>query len=152
MNVEEFRKKIKPGLKLSADGKEFLVKEVIRFRFDDGTFYIKCILSDDYVFADDANENMFLLVKEANTQFVEPFGTELKFDGKEFKFLFSAHAIADGVYGEKIFRKGYGESFWDFRAKDGSYLSLGKKDKTGERLDFYGKIVSNNSVEIHDAI
>ena len=65
MQVTEFRSKIKPNIRLSVDGKDFVVREVVKFRFDDGSFYIKCFLSDEYVFADDLNEDMFLLVKEA---------------------------------------------------------------------------------------
>jgi hypothetical protein len=148
MTVEEFRKKVKPNIKLSVGGKDFLIKEVIKFRFDDGSFYIKCFLSDDYIFADDLNENMFLLVKEIKTLFVQPFAKELNFDAKKFNFLYSAHAVAEEIQGEEIFKKGDGEKFWDYKSDDNSYLSLGVKDRTSERLDFYGKIVDNDSVEL----
>ena len=141
MNISEFRSKIKPGIKLSADGKDFDVKEVVRFRFDDGNFYIKCYLSDGYVFADDLNENIFLLVKETKTDFQQPFPDKIDFDGKKFRFLYNAHAVAEEIEGEEIFKKGDSESFWDYEAEDGSYLSLGISDQTGERADFYGKIV-----------
>ncbi|MCX6720393.1 MAG: DUF4178 domain-containing protein [Candidatus Staskawiczbacteria bacterium] len=151
MTVQEFREKIKPLIKLSIEGKDFLVKEVVKFRFDDGSFYIKCWISDDYVFADDLNENNFLLVKEVKTPFVAPFAQELEFDNKKFSFLYSAHAIAEEIQGEEIFKKGEGERFWDYRAEDNSYLSLGTEDKTGERADFYGKIIDVNLVEIHDS-
>ena len=146
MNVSEFRLKIKPNIKLSADGREFTVKEVVKFQFDDGSFYIKCFLSDDFVFADDLNENLFLLVKETKTPFQQPFPQELDFDGKKFKFLYTANAIAEEIQGEEIFKKGDSEKFWDYKADDGSYLSLGINDKTKERLDFYGKIVTNDTV------
>ena len=136
MTVQEFRKKVKPYAKLSIAGKDFLIKEVVKFRFDpvrnspptgpsgapsagmvsngvdDGSFYIKCFLSDNHVFADDLNENMFLLVKEVKTLFVQPFNEELDFDTKKFKFLYSAHAVAEKIYGEEIFKKGEGEKFW----------------------------------------
>jgi hypothetical protein len=151
MTVEEFRKQVKTRISLSVDGKDFLLKEVIKFRFDDGSYYVKCFLNDGYVFADDANENTFLLVKEIKTSFVEPFQKKLEFDNKKFKFLFSAHAVAEEIQGEEIFKKGEGESFWDFKAEDGSYLSLGTVDRTGERLDFYGKIIEPESVKIHGA-
>jgi hypothetical protein len=146
MNVIEFREKIRPDIKLSVEGRDFIVKEVIKFRLDDGSFYIKCFLNDGYVFADDLNENMFLLVKEVKTPFQQPFPQELDFDGKKFKFLYTAHAIAEEIQGEEIFKKGGSEKFWDYVAEDNSYLSLGIGDKTNERLDFYGKIVENNSV------
>ena len=146
MDVSEFRSEIKPNITLSADGQDFTVKEVIRFRFDDGSFYIKCFLSNDYVFADDLNTNEFLLVKEIKTQFQQPFSQELNFEGRNFKFLFTAHAVAEEIQGEEIFKKNDSERFWDFKAADGSYLSLGIKDGTNARLDFYGKIVANDSI------
>ncbi len=148
MQVTEFRSKIKPNTKLSVDGKDFVVKEVVRFRFDDGSFYIKCFLSDDYVFADDLNENTFLLVKETKTPFQQPFPKKLDFDGKEFSFLYTAHAIAEEIQGKEIFKKGDSERFWDYKAEDDSYLSLGIGDKTNERLDFYGRVVRNDGIEL----
>ena len=148
MEVTEFRSKIKPNIKLSVDGAEFIVKEVVKFRFDDGSFYIKCFLSDDYVFADDLNENMFLLVKEVKTSFRQPFPSKLDFEDKKFEFLYTAHAVAEEIQGEEIFKKGDSERFWDYKANDGSYLSFGINDKANERLDFYGKIVANDSVEL----
>lgn len=146
MQVSEFRSKIKPNIRLSVDGKNFVVREVVKFRFDDGSFYIKCFLSDGYVFADDLNENMFLLVKETKTLFQQPFPQELEFDGKKFKFLYTAHAIAEEVQGEEIFKKGNSERFWDYKTEDNNYLSLGINDNSGEKLDFYGKIVANNTI------
>jgi len=146
MDVAEFRSKIKPNIKLVIENEEYTVKEVIRFRLDDGSFYIKCFLSNNYVFADDLDENMFLLVKEVKTSFQEPFPKELDFQCKKFNFLYTAHAVAEEIQGEEIFKKGDGERFWDYKAEDNSYLSLGIKDKTKERLDFYGKIVAKNNV------
>lgn len=148
MQVTEFRSKIKPNIRLSADGGDFTVREVVKFGFDDGSFYIKCFLSDGYVFADDLNENMFLLVKEIKTPFQQPFPSELDFEGKKFEFLYTAHATAEETRGEEIFKKGDSERFWDYKAEDNSYLSLGINDKTNERLDFYGKIVANDTVEL----
>jgi hypothetical protein len=148
MQVTEFRSKIKPNIKLSADGKDFMVKEVVKFRFDDGSFYIKCFLNDDYVFADDLNKNMFLLVKEVKTSFQQPFPQKLDFEKRSFRFLYTAHAVAEEIQGEEIFKKGDSETFWDFKAEDNSYLSLGIKDKTNNRLDFLGKIIANDSVKL----
>ena len=101
MDVPEFRSKIKSGIKLSADGIDFVVKEVIRFRFDDGSLYIKCYLSDGYVFADDSNENIFLLVKETKTEFQQPFQNEIYFEDKKFRFLYNAHAVAEEIFSAK---------------------------------------------------
>jgi hypothetical protein len=148
MEVAEFRLKIKPNLKLLIEDKEFIVKEVIKFRFDDGNFYVKCFLNDGYVLADDLNENMFVLVKETKTSFQQLFSRELDFDGKKFEFLYTAHAVAEETQGEEIFKKGDSESFWDYKAEDDSYLSLGVNDKARERLDFYGKIIANDAVKL----
>jgi hypothetical protein len=148
MKVIEFRSKIKPNIKLLVDGKKFTVKEVVKFRFDDGSFYIKCFLSDNYVFADDLNENMFILVKEIKTSLQQPFPKELDFDDKKFKFLYTAHAIAEEIQGEEIFKKGDSERFWDYKTEDNSYLSLGINDNTKEKLDFYGKVVANDAVKL----
>lgn len=146
MDVTEFRLKIKTHAKLLIGTKEFDVQEVVKFRFDDGGFYIKCFLNDGYVFADDLAENMFLLVKETSTAIGEPFPHELEFRGKKFHFLYTAHTIAEEIQGEEIFKKGDSERFWDYSAEDGSYLSLGIEDHTGERSDFYGLIISNDSL------
>ena len=146
MDVKEFRMKIKSGAKLLVGGQEFLVKEVVKFRFDDGSFYIKCFLNDGYVFADDLNENSFVLVKEVKTEFQLPFLEKINFDGKEFEFIYEAHAVAEEVEGEEIFKRGDAERFWDYKADDGSYLSLGINDETNERFDFYGKIISSGII------
>jgi hypothetical protein len=151
MTVEEFRAKVKPGLKLSIEGKDFLVKEVVKFRFDDGSFYIKCWLDDGHVFADDLKENMFIFVKQIKTLFAPPFDKELGFDMKTFIFLYSAHAIAEEIWGEEIFKKGDGETFWDYKSENNWYLSLGESDNADKRLDFYGRIIENDSVKIYDA-
>lgn len=151
MTVEEFREKVKPFLKLSIEGKEFVIRQVVKFRFDDGTFYIKCWLNDGYVFADDLNENMFLLVRKIKTLFVQPFDENLEFDAKKFKFLYNAHAVAEETAGEEFFKKGEGESFWDYKGENNYYLSLGMKDGEDKRLDFYGRIISPDSVQIYDA-
>ncbi len=150
MTVQEFREKVRPFLKLSIDGKDFLIKEVVKFRLDDGSFYIKCWLNDGYVFADDLNENMFILVKKVKTLFVQPFAKKLEFDAKKFIFLYSAHAIAEEIQGREIFKKRESEKFWDYKSEDNSYLSLGVVDQTKERADFYGWIIDTKLVEIHD--
>jgi hypothetical protein len=114
MQVKQFRSKISPNITLEVEGKNFFVKEVIKFRFDDGSFYIKCFLSQGYVFADDLNENMFVLVKETETPFQQPFPKELNFEGKRFTYLYTAHAIAEEVYGEEIFKKVTAKDFGIF--------------------------------------
>jgi hypothetical protein len=147
MNVTEFRSKIKVGAKLSIDRENFYVKEVVKFRFDNGSYYIKCFLDKDFVLADDLNENMFVLVQETTTEFHQPFPTDLDFNSKKFRFLYQAHAIAEETQGEEIFKKGDSERFWDYKSDDESYLSLGINDKTNQKQDFFGKIVKNNTLK-----
>ncbi|EKE20136.1 MAG: hypothetical protein ACD_8C00051G0005 [uncultured bacterium] len=146
MKVEEFRKNIKAGSKVVADGQEFDVEQVVKFRFDDGNFYIKCFLSDGFVLADDSNDDFFVLVKEIKNDISEPFPESLEYDGKKFNFLFEAHAVAEETEGKEIFKFGEGERFWDYESEDGSYLSLGIHDQTGERQDFYGKTIEEVEV------
>lgn len=146
MDVEEFRKNIKAGSRVIADGREFIAEQVIKFRFDDGSFYIKCFLTDGFVLADDSNDNFFVLVKEIQNDIREPFPESLEYDGKQFKFLFEAHAVAEESQGKEIFKNGESERFWDYESDDGSYLSLGIHDQTGNRQDFYGKTIEEVEV------
>jgi len=99
MTIEEFRSKIRPKTQLLINDQSFIVKEVIKFRFDDNNFYIKCFLNDHYVFADDSSQNTFLLVKEVKTSFKESFPKTLTHDDKEFDYLYTAHAFAEDVQG-----------------------------------------------------
>ena len=146
MKVTEFRSKIHSGQKMSLAGREFIAKEVVRFRFDDGSIYVKCFLGDGYALADDSNENIFILVKEVDADISEPFPKAFRFDGKEFAFSYSAHATAYEIEGEEIFKKGHSELFSDYKADDGSYLSLGVVEETGKRMDLYGKILTEKDV------
>ena len=143
MHVGEFRKKITAGSTIIADDKELDVLEVVLFRFKDKSFYIKCFLSDGYVLADDAKSDSFVLVQEIDCDITTPFPEELEYDGKGFTFLFEAHAVAERTSGEQIFKEGDSETFWDYEADDGSYLSLGINDQNGKRLDFYGKTIDD---------
>ncbi|MFC1656516.1 DUF4178 domain-containing protein [Patescibacteria group bacterium] len=148
MKISEFRKKIKSGITLNIESKDYKVKQVVKFRFDDGSFYIKCFLNDGYVLADDLGEEMFILVKEVKTPFQKPFPKKLEYRSKRFKFIYNAHAIAEEVWGQEIFKKGESERFWDYESEDGDYLSLGIVDKTNQKLDFYGKIISGNDLKL----
>lgn len=150
MEILEFRSKIKPGDILLVNKNEFIVKQVIKFKFDDGSYYTKCFLNDGYVFADDLTNNTYLLVYEEETDFKLPFNKNIVFKNKNFDFLFTAHAIAEDTQGEEIFKKGESERFWDYKSDDNSYLSLGIIDETNKRLDFYGKIIEPNEVCIRD--
>ncbi|KKQ46028.1 MAG: hypothetical protein US63_C0007G0005 [Candidatus Moranbacteria bacterium GW2011_GWC2_37_8] len=143
MNVEEFRKNIKIDSRIIADNREFAVEEIIKFRLDDGSFYMKCFLSDGFVLADDLGSNSFVLVREVDNNIQQPFPETLEYDGKQFNFLFDAHAVAEEVQGREIFKKGEGEKYWDYESEDGSYLSLGINDGSDERQDFYGKMIKD---------
>jgi len=101
----------------------------------------KWVLNKGYVFADDLNENSFILVREVKTEFEFLFPEKINFGGKEFEFLYNARAVAEEIDGEEIFLKGDAESFWDYKASDGSYLSLDINEKTNKRMDDCGRIV-----------
>jgi hypothetical protein len=148
MNIQEFRERIKPGMTVIVGGKQAAIKEVVKFRLDDGDFYTKCFLEDNQVLADDLNGNIFIFAKETKDYFDPSFPEKLDYDGREFKFLYTAHAIAEETYGEEIFKKGDSESFWDYKADDGRYLSLGITDSTKERADFYGEVIPTDAVNL----
>lgn len=148
MEISDFRIKIELGKKLIIENKPYEVKGIIKFRLDDESFYIKCYLSNNYVFADDEESNSFLLVKETKTLFNPPFEKKLTFKNKKFNFLYSAHAKAENVKGEATFKEGDSETFWDYSSDDNSYLSLGIIDSSNKRLDLYGKIIKINDVNI----
>ncbi len=143
MHVGEFRKKITAGSTIIAESKELDVLEVVLFRFKDKSFYIKCFLSEGYVLADDAKTDSFVLVRAIDCNISPPFPENLEYDSKNFTFLFEAHAIAERTSGQEIFKEGDSETFWDYEADDGSYLSLGINDQSGERQDFYGKTIDD---------
>jgi hypothetical protein len=148
MNISEFRKKIKLDSKIVIGGKKFSIKEIIKFRLDDGSYYLKFLLSDGFVFADDLESNIYILVKKLKPTFKPPFPKKLDYRGKEYRFLYTAHAKAEEVQGEGLFEKGESERFWDYQAADGSYISLGTLDSTGERMDFYGRVIKPEQVKI----
>ncbi len=148
MEIQEFRDGINPDRILRVGSDSFTVREVVRFRLDDGSIYFKCYLNDGHVFADDATSGAFLLVREVETPFQLPFPEQLEFDGKTFSFLFTAHAVAEEVWGEELFTKGASENFWDYSASDGSYLSMGTYDSDGSRSDFLGRMVQPSDVSL----
>jgi leucyl-tRNA synthetase len=146
-SVKDFRDNILIDSKLNIKGREIGIKEIVKFRFDDGSYYMKLFLENGYVLADDEKDNSFVFVKEVkNNLKIEE--KNLKFKGKKYKFLFKAHAVAEETLGEEIFKKGESESFCDYSSGDDSYLSLGIIDKTNERLDFEGEIIKPNDIEI----
>lgn len=149
MTIEEFRK-IKPGTKLDIVGSEFIIREIIKFRLDDGNFYFKLFLNDDYIIADDEERGAFIFGKEIETPIDIPFPQKnIKFENKNFKFIFETGAVAEEIWGEEIFKKGYSEQFSDYEADDGSYLSLGYADDgSHRRLDLFGKVVRPDEVRI----
>lgn len=146
--MAEFREQISPDKTVHIDGQDYGVKQVIRFRFDGGGEYFKCFLSNGFVLADDLDEDSFILVEEVKTPFEQPFPKKLEFGGRHFQFIYEAHAVAEETWGEEIFKKGESERFWDYQSDDGRYLSLGTLDKNGQRLDFYGRVVSGEELHL----
>jgi hypothetical protein len=148
MNVKQFRERIRFTSKVIVEGQEFKIQQLIKFRLDDGSHYMKLFFTNGYVFADDLEENMFILVKRIDTDFQQPFPKQVKYDNKKFKFTYQARAVAEKVTGEGEFKVGDAEKFWDYETSTGDYLSLGLDEKTKERMDLTGKIVDNEDVSI----
>jgi hypothetical protein len=148
MEIKEFREKVRPGRELIVEGQSFKVNQVIKFRLDDGSFYFKCYLSDDKVIAEDSEMNVYIFVKPVETDFAKPMPKQLSYDDKSFEFLYEAHAVAEEVYGVGDFKQGESETFWDYKAQDDSYLSLGINDKDQAKADFYGKTIATEFVEV----
>jgi len=148
MTIENFRQKVAPNSEITVKNKKFTVREIIKFRLNDGSFYIKCFLNDDFIIAEDSDRNVFIFGREVVTSFRDTPPKTVSYEGKNYKFLFEAHGVAEEIWGEEIYKKGYSETFWDFEAKDGSYLSLGIADESKERLDLLGKVTALEEVEI----
>lgn len=148
MSVTEFREKVQPGKSLLVAGQEFIIEQVVTFKLEDGSSYIKCFLNDEYVFADDLSQNIYFLVRKVDTPFTQPFPNNVQFGAKDLTFLYEAQATAESVVGKEIYGRGETEHFWDYKAEDGSYLSLGIEDQTGERWDCYGRIVLPTEVSL----
>ena len=148
MNVAEFRKRININSKVVVEEKEYKIKQLVKFRLADGDWYMKLFFTDGNVLADDLDENIFILVKEIETDFKLPFSKKLIYQDKEFKFSYDAQAVVEEVSGEGVFKMGDSEKFWDYEAEDGSYLSLGMDDKTSKRMDLVGKIIRVTDVAV----
>ncbi len=146
-SVNHFRENININSRLKIKDKEFGIKQIVKFRFDNGSYYTKLFLEGGYVLADDLEGNSFILVKEVKNG-LKIKEDKIDFNKKTFNFLYTAHATAEETDGEEIFKKGEGETFWDYNSKDNSYLSLGIIDKTKKRLDFLGEVIYSNSVQI----
>jgi hypothetical protein len=148
MNVNEFRKKINENSVLIIDGIKYQIEELVKFRCDDGSDYYKCYLNDGFVLAEDSEQNVYQLLKHIKIDIKEPFSKKLIFKGKEFKFLYSAHAKAEEVSSEKHFGKNQSETFWDYESEDGEYLSLGINDWDKKRVDCIGKTIQPKDVDL----
>ncbi|PIR44705.1 MAG: hypothetical protein COV10_03360 [Candidatus Vogelbacteria bacterium CG10_big_fil_rev_8_21_14_0_10_51_16] len=148
MNVTEFRSQVQPGATLYVGEQQFTIDQVVTFRMEDGSSYVKCFLNDDYIFADDLAQNIFYLVSKVDVPVTQPFPQKISFDGKEFDFLYDARATAEEVSGKEIYKKGQSEQFWDYQAGDDSYLSLGIEDATDGRWDCCGRIVQPEEVTL----
>jgi len=150
MNVDEFRKTIQLESIIQINDQDYKIDELVKFKFDDGSYYTKLYLKNGFVFADDDENNMFLLVEPIKTEFKPPYVKTLEFHGKKFNFLYSAHATAEETKGKQIFPQGNSEGFWDYMSEDGSYLSLGIDDQSKEKVDFYGKIIKPEQVSLKE--
>jgi len=150
MNVSEFENKININSIILIKGQEYKIREIIKFRVDDGSSYLKCYLENDFILAADSSANNYFLMKPVSQNFPFPYADELVFDNKKFKFLFEAHAVAEEIFGEDTFFKvGEGEKFWDYSGPDGYYFSLGINDVDGHKADHYGIIIKPEELKIH---
>lgn len=148
MNIDEFREEVNLENRVLIDNREFEILQIVRFQLDDGSVYTKLFLEDGHVLADDVEQDVYLLVEDVKTDFKEPFAEVIEFDSKRFTFQYSAHATAIETEGDEIFAMGESERFWDYQARDGSYLSLGILDTTGRRMDLCGRIVEKDELEL----
>ncbi len=148
MNVKDFRKVIKANVVLMIEGKKYQIEELVKFRVDDGTYYFKCYLKNGYVFAEDSENNIYQLLKHIKTSISQPFPKKLRFQNKDFTFLYDANATAEEVSSEKHFGKKQSEHFWDYKDDEENYLSLGINDWNGKRADCIGKIIKPEEVDL----
>ena len=148
MHVKEFREKIKLSSKVIVEGKKFKIKQLVKFRLNTGDYYTKLFFTNGYVLADDLDEDMFILVKEIDTDFTRPFPKNIAYNNRNFEFSYEAEAITEEVTGEGQFKVGDEEKFWDYETEEGDYLSLGIDIKTEKRMDLIGKIVNAEKVKV----
>lgn len=145
-DVKDFRKKLNINSSLKIKGKEFKIEQIVKFRLDDGSSYIKVFLESNYVLADDLDENTFTFLKEIKTD-IKMEEKEVSFDGKKYDFSYQTGATAEEICGKEIFAKGDKEIFYDY-INGNDYLSLGIIKKTGERADCAGEAILSKDVEI----
>lgn len=148
MQIENFREEVNLENRVLIDEREFEIMEIVRFQLNDGSVYTKLFLDDGYVLADDEEQDVFILVEHTKTEIEEPFSEVVEFDSKRYTFQYSASAVAIETEGDEIFPAGAKETFWDYEARDGSYLSLGIIEETGKRMDLCGRIVQKDEVEL----
>lgn len=157
MTTKEFVRKAKVGSRVKVAGKVFTIKEVIKWKMlRSQGFYHKYVLEDEggddgYRFAEDPDAGKFLLVHIFKFAHPDSFLPEYEIEGKRFKFSYGEVCAAAEVKGDFCHKVGDLESFWDYEAEDGSYLSLGSVLPSGEREDLIGHWVKPREVKITTA-
>jgi len=145
-------KEIKVGDVLDIGGTKFEVVQRIKWKMLlSNSSYIKFVLKSpkgDFRLAYDDEAEKWIFGKVVETGIKMPFGKEVIWKGKRFKFYAKEVCIAEEVQGSGKFRVGSMEAWWDFTAEDGSYISLGYDIETLEREDIVGRWVEVNEVEV----
>jgi len=143
-NVKDFREKLDINSTLRIKGKDFKIEQIVKFRMDNGDFYMKLFLENGYVLADDLEEDIFIFVKEIDVDIEK----EVLFEGKKYEFSYKAATEAEEVIGKEIFAKGAKEVYCDY-THGNDYLSLGLVESTGERMDLAGEVLKGKDIEIN---
>lgn len=148
MQIENFKEEVNLENRVLIDEREFEIMEIVRFELSDGSVCVKLFLDDGYVFIEDEQQDIFILMEHTKTEIEEPFPEIVDFDSKKYTFQYSSSAVAIEIEGDEIFPEGAKEKFWNYESRDGSYLSLGVIEETGKRMDLCGAIVEKDDVEL----
>lgn len=154
MNTREFIKKAKAGDKVKAGRKIFTIREIVCWQMlRSGGIYHKYVLADEkgdegYRLAEDPGSGRYILVHLVKFPHSGSFLPAYQLQGKRFKFSYGEICLALWQKGKGNHQKGSWEAWWDYEAKDGSYLSLGNRFPAGKREDLIGRWVKPEDVEL----
>lgn len=154
MIPRDFIKKTRPGNTILIEESKYKVVQKLKWLMliaDES--YFKYVLEDkhgkrDYRFVPDAESGRFLLCRFFKNKLIPPFPKKIKLKGKSFNFIYGEWCRVDKVWGERVYKIGDEEIWWDYEDKKNNYLSLGWDEKTGKREDLIGKWISSQKVRI----
>jgi len=154
METQAFVKKANVGDKVKVSRELFTIQEIVKWKMlRSGGIYHKYALEDDkgddgYRLAEDPESGKYILVHVFEFDHQDSFLPEHAIKGKKFKFSYGEICVAVWQKGEGEHKKGTYDIWWDYEAKDGSYMSLGTALPSGEREDLIGKWIEPEEVEI----